>query len=570
MNSQEFNISADGLWKTYHLFDRSFDRVKEALSPFRLQYHRDFHALRDVTFNISPGESLGIIGRNGSGKSTLLKILTGVLTPSAGQWHVKGKVSSLLELGSGFNPELSGHENIFMQGTFQGYTRKEIEGRYDEIAAFADIGQFLHQPVKMYSSGMFVRLAFSCATVISPDVLIIDEALAVGDGAFVHKCMARISKMVEQGASLVLVTHDIETVKRFCKKGLWLDSGIIKFFGPAGKAGDQYYAFIRQGKDELLEEDRVSFIPNDRKSKVNFTLPRVNGIADLKDNRLFRESPWDWIETNSSFGKARVGSNAQSAQFAFFGDELELTFGRGGVWGDPEIWIDGISRPYAGFAEFRAQGDLKISVLRFSVLLGEHEVQVLVSENSRPILWLFGKTCTNKVTRAFKVYERFLHHDPTGQGRHGNQHGRIVAADLVDEENGDIIDVLHFKQRFQIRIWAESYIANSPLRIGFGVHIKDKNQNWVFGATNWDGRLQLDVSVQKWYIGFSFENVLNPGDYAVLLSMAEAGEDLTTAVHMDVIETALYFRSRWTPEHSAIHGLVHIPCTIETVAYKDS
>ena len=180
----EGTIHVENLSKVYNLYDRPMDRLKEALHPGGRSYHREFFALRDVSFDILRGETVGIIGRNGSGKSTLLKILAGVLTPTAGKTAVRGRVSSLLELGAGFNPELSGLENVYLQGTLMGFTRAEMEARVPAILEFADIGDFIHQPVKHYSSGMFVRVAFACAINVDPDILLVAAALSVGDVRF--------------------------------------------------------------------------------------------------------------------------------------------------------------------------------------------------------------------------------------------------------------------------------------------------------------------------------------------------------------------------------------------------
>ena len=190
------------LTKTYKLYDRSIDRLKESLHPLRRRYHRDFHALKDVSFEIGKGETFGIIGRNGSGKSTLLKIIAGVLTPSAGHLEVRGKVSALLELGIGFNPDLTGRENIYFSGTIMGFSREEMDEKVDDILAFADIGDFINQPVKTYSSGMFVRLAFAMATNVDPDILIIDEALSVGDIFFQTKCYKKFDRFGERHSVL--------------------------------------------------------------------------------------------------------------------------------------------------------------------------------------------------------------------------------------------------------------------------------------------------------------------------------------------------------------------------------
>ena len=188
-------IKVSHLTKVYKLYDKPVDRLKESLHPLKKKYHKDFYALNDVSFEIKKGETVGIIGKNGAGKSTLLKIITGVLTPSSGHVHVNGRIASLLELGAGFNPEYTGIENIYLQGTLMGYSHSEMESKIDGILAFADIGDFVHQPVKSYSSGMYARLAFSVAINVEPDILIVDEALSVGDMYFQQKCMDKIISM---------------------------------------------------------------------------------------------------------------------------------------------------------------------------------------------------------------------------------------------------------------------------------------------------------------------------------------------------------------------------------------
>jgi ABC-type polysaccharide/polyol phosphate transport system ATPase subunit len=224
-------IRVENVGKVYRLYERPEDRLREALHPLRRRYHRDFHALGNVSFRVRRGETVGIIGRNGSGKSTLLKILTGVLSPTSGTVHAAGRVSSLLELGAGFNPEFTGLENVFLQGTMTGFTREEMRSRLPRILAFADIGNFIGQPVKHYSSGMFVRLAFACAVSTEPDILIVDEALAVGDAAFQVKCMSHMKRIQEQGTTILLVTHDVNMVRTFCSRVLWVDNGELRMDG---------------------------------------------------------------------------------------------------------------------------------------------------------------------------------------------------------------------------------------------------------------------------------------------------------------------------------------------------
>ena len=204
---EEVVIKIENLSKVYKLYNSPVDRLKESLHPLRKQYHHDFYALNNVSFEIKKSESVGIIGKNGSGKSTLLKILTGVLTPTSGTVKVNGKVSALLELGAGFNPELSGIENVYFNGMLMGYTREDMAERLDEILSFADIGNFVHQPVKTYSSGMFVRLAFAVAINVDPDILIVDEALAVGDIKFQRKCFLKIEELRKSNKSILFVSH---------------------------------------------------------------------------------------------------------------------------------------------------------------------------------------------------------------------------------------------------------------------------------------------------------------------------------------------------------------------------
>ena len=237
-------ISVKNLTKTFKLYNFPKDRLKEALSPFRKKYHNEFFAINDISFEVKKGESIGILGKNGAGKSTLLKILTGVLTPSAGEVNVSGRIAALLELGSGFNPELSGMENIYFQGAITGFTKEEIELKIPEIIEFADIGEFINQPVKTYSSGMFARLAFSIAINVDPDILIVDEALSVGDMRFQQKCLRKMSEFSQNGKVVIFVSHDIGLIKRFCTKALWIKDSKIELFEDAQSACDKYYSWI--------------------------------------------------------------------------------------------------------------------------------------------------------------------------------------------------------------------------------------------------------------------------------------------------------------------------------------
>lgn len=250
-------IEVSSLTKVYRLYSSPKDRLKEMFSLHRRSYHHEFYALRDVSFEIKKGQTVGIIGQNGSGKSTLLQIISGVLQPTIGSVKVNGRIAALLELGAGFNPEFTGRENVYMNGALIGFSRKEIDRRLPEIESFAEIGVFIDQPVKTYSSGMFVRLAFSAAICIDPDFLVIDEALAVGDAYFQHKCMKHLRRFREKGMTTLFVSHDPGAVKALCNRAILLDRGIVIMDDTPDKALDYYNALIaKKEKDlEILQQE---------------------------------------------------------------------------------------------------------------------------------------------------------------------------------------------------------------------------------------------------------------------------------------------------------------------------
>ncbi len=234
----------DGVSKVYRLYDSPRDRLKEALHPFGKSYHRDFRALNDVSFEVPRGEILGIVGRNGAGKSTLLKLASGVLQPSAGQISAAGRVSSLLDLNLGLNPDFDGVRNILFAGLLMGISRRDMEHRLDEIAAFADLGEFLRQPLRTYSSGMRARLGFSIASCIDPEILIVDEVLGVGDELFRRKCYARMESMIRSGCTVLFASHNQGAIHDLCTRALLLDRGEILLQGPPKGVIAQYQRFL--------------------------------------------------------------------------------------------------------------------------------------------------------------------------------------------------------------------------------------------------------------------------------------------------------------------------------------
>ncbi|HEX8773148.1 MAG TPA: ABC transporter ATP-binding protein [Pyrinomonadaceae bacterium] len=237
-------LRVEGVSKQYRIYDRPGDRLKESLTRGRWKYHREFWALSDISFEIEAGTTTGIIGPNGSGKSTLLQIITGTLEPTHGSVFADGRIAALLELGAGFNPEFTGIENIYMNASLMGFSRRETERLLPDIERFAEIGPFIHQPVKTYSSGMYVRLAFSVAISAAPQILIIDEALAVGDAVFQHRCTRRIKEMQASGVTIFFVSHDPGAIRALCSRAILLNSGRIEADGKPSDVLNRYQKLI--------------------------------------------------------------------------------------------------------------------------------------------------------------------------------------------------------------------------------------------------------------------------------------------------------------------------------------
>lgn len=252
--SFEFAIKVENLSKCYHIYNKPRDRLLQMLRWGRKQYYREFWAIRDVSFEVKKGETVGVIGFNGAGKSTLLQMICGTLTPTNGFIQKTSRVAALLELGAGFNPDFTGRENVFMNCALHGISRRETEIRFQDIADFAGIGDFMNQPVKFYSSGMFARLAFSAAVHVDPSLLIIDEALSVGDMAFQEKSINRMKEIRESGTSILFVTHSISAVRNFCDRALWIDHGKVQAFGERMEVCDAYQSAV----DDTIRRNEIS------------------------------------------------------------------------------------------------------------------------------------------------------------------------------------------------------------------------------------------------------------------------------------------------------------------------
>lgn len=313
-------ISVQGVSKIYPLYDKPVDRLKETLSITHKNYHKDFYALEDINFTIKQGETVGIVGTNGSGKSTILKIVTGVLNPTAGTVNVNGKISALLELGAGFNMEYTGIENLYMNGTLMGYTREEMDAKIPEILEFADIGDFVYQPVKTYSSGMFVRLAFALSVSVEPEVMIVDEALSVGDAFFQAKCFAKLEEIKARGTTILFVSHDMISVKKLCNRAIWIEKGHVRADGDAATVCEEYLSM------QIKENNR-------QKQKVVEQIKNENATEAQKqtEKALFRKLNLEEDSQITRSGKGEIISfyirDNQGNDVTVLGVEKEYTFG---------------------------------------------------------------------------------------------------------------------------------------------------------------------------------------------------------------------------------------------------
>lgn len=312
MSSEEVRIQVEGLSKRYEMYAQPSDRLKQMIFP-RVQraarrvpraYFKDFWALRDVTFNVRHGETVGIVGRNGSGKSTLLQMICGTLSPTLGSVNVDGRISALLELGAGFNPEFTGRENVMLSGLVYGIAEDEIRRRFDEILDFSGIGEFIDQPVKTYSSGMYVRLAFAVAINVSPDLLVVDEALAVGDEAFQRKCLARIDAIRDSGATVLFVSHSAGTVIELCDRAILLDQGELLMEGTPKVVVTAYQKLVYaprerapQIRQEMLDARRsIAASPSSAATIANGEVATCLGNLDGVETVTVRDDPAYWEE----------------------------------------------------------------------------------------------------------------------------------------------------------------------------------------------------------------------------------------------------------------------------------
>lgn len=333
MSSDDIAIRVTNLSKRYEIYDTPRDRLKQFTLP-RLQqltgktpkqYYRDFWALKDVSFEVQKGETVGIIGRNGSGKSTLLQTICGTLAPTSGSIETSGRIAALLELGSGFNPEFTGRDNVYLNAALLGLNRDEIDNRFDAIAAFADIGQFIDQPVKTYSSGMYVRLAFSVITHVDADILVVDEALSVGDAVFNQKCMRFIREFQGRG-TLLFVSHDMASVQNLCKSTVWLGQGKIIQLGPSKQVAASYLQHTLQeiyGQDVKLDSTGAPTAPSAGELMENEPTDKAP-LVDYGSKMQVKDNLHDaagWMAGGAEIQSAALENISSGGQGVFVGGE---------------------------------------------------------------------------------------------------------------------------------------------------------------------------------------------------------------------------------------------------------
>lgn len=305
--NNDLSIEVKDLVKVYNLYNSSADRLKEIFSVRGKKFHDNYYALNGINFSVKKGETFGIIGTNGAGKSTLLKLITGVATPTEGSVNVNGKISALLELGAGFNKDYTGIENIYLNGTMMGYSREEMKQRIHSIVEFADIGNFIYQPVKTYSSGMFARLAFAVAINIEPEILIVDEALSVGDVFFQNKCYKKFEELREKNITVIFVSHDIGTVKQLCSRVLWLEHGIQQMVGDSVEVCNEYSNSILKKRAKEFEKN------NNTEFKESVSITKELKLEDYPEITYTNESILDEnVKIISSFISDHNGKRVSS------------------------------------------------------------------------------------------------------------------------------------------------------------------------------------------------------------------------------------------------------------------
>lgn len=355
-------VVVDGLWKSFRLYREKNQYLKSTLLTGKRARYEEFWALKDVSFIIPEGSTFGIIGTNGSGKSTLLKCLTGILSPDKGNISTNGDVAALLELGAGFHPDLTGRENIFLNGAILGMTNKQIEQRYDDIVEFSELGRFIDTPVKNYSSGMTVRLGFSIAINVDPEILVIDEVLAVGDESFQQKCREKIEDFRQRGKTIILVSHGLSDVANICDQVAWLDQGQLRDIGPAVEIVSKYNALSHHAEPVQQEERGERWGTREVEIQEVF-------LSDDAGNRITSIESGQSVQLNCIFNSS---IDLKSAAFAYGITDIHGTV----LWGTNSK-VQGVP-----FSIPRGQGNNSITIPHLQLLEGTYDLSVAIADGA--------------------------------------------------------------------------------------------------------------------------------------------------------------------------------------------
>ena len=383
-------ILLKGIEKSYKLYHSPLARFKEALHPRKKKYFEDFYALKDINLEIPKGQTWGIIGLNGSGKSTLLKLICGVIQADCGTMQVVGRIAALLELGSGFNPEYTGRQNVFFSGALADVSRSEMEKRFPEIEAFAEIGDFIDQPVKNYSSGMLMRLAFAVAVHVSPDILVVDEALAVGDARFQHKCMKKI-KSFKGRSTMLLVTHDMNAVLTLCDQAVWLHEGSLVEIGKPKQVVDRYTQAFYEGGPPELPPDLPAELAPEPISAGSLS----ENVSESEDNLSIAQPPLPLLENDTIIKVEDVATTygageVKISKVAFFSHErgpVDAVYGGESV--SAHIWLDALKEIKDPVVGFLVKNKLGLEIFGFNSITLETEFPPLRAGDSSLVKFEF-------------------------------------------------------------------------------------------------------------------------------------------------------------------------------------
>lgn len=400
MSSDTVAIDVEGLGKVYRVFPTPPDRLKQLLWRGRRNFYDEFWALHPISFQVRRGECVGFLGKNGSGKSTLLQMIAGTLDPSHGSFKVAGRLSALLELGAGFNPEFTGRENVILSGALLGISAREMQERLPKIIQFSELDEFIEKPVKTYSSGMYVRLAFSAAVHVEPDVLLVDEALSVGDAAFQYKCMERINHLRSRGMSILFVTHDTGAVRKICDKAFWLDSGNLVSFGDATAVADDYDSFMRSKSLSLTNSSEE--VPDEgcgrQEEGLNLAAASAQSYAIIRSVEV-RDRSERPIEVVCIGGEIKVVVTYEVTQ-----ETSGLIVGVA-IFRNDQLYVSGLNTSLDNFRVPSAPGTYSVALSLPSVSLvpGNYFCKVGLFDSTGLVKWDFWDNCGS-----FKVFGPYL------------------------------------------------------------------------------------------------------------------------------------------------------------------